>query len=163
MSSQTQKTIPVVKTNVAANFPFGVQTRPTENWGTVESAVTLEAAMETAEALASKYPKLPVRVEQCTGGPKETPLLPVFKRREGSERPYRHALWSGKGEPPAVGSRVTLSINALGAGTVTGYAVEGGYLGVMVRVDDETRPDWHRKQNPENQPSLAFGAELKED
>ena len=163
MTSQAQKTIPVVKTNAAANFPFCVQSQPTENWGTVEAAVTLEAAMEAAQTLASKYPKLPVRVQQCTGGPQPTPMLPVFKHREGTERPYRHALWTGKGEPPAVGSRVTISINSIGAGTVTGYAVDGGYLGVMVAIDDATRPDWHKKQNPENKPALVFGTELKED
>jgi hypothetical protein len=36
----------------------------------------------------------------------------------------------------------------------------GDYLGVMVRLDEATRPDWHKKQNPENQPALAFGAEI---
>ena len=163
MNTQAKKPIPVVKSNVAANFPFCVQTQPTENWGTSEAAVTLEAAVEAAEALAVKYPNLPVRIQHCTGGPKPVDMLPLFKHREGTERPYRRALWTGKGEPPAVGSRVTVTTNGLGAGTVTGYAVEGGYLGVMVRVDDETRPEWYRKQNPEDKPALAFGTELKED
>jgi hypothetical protein len=163
MPAQVEKTIPVVKCNQPANFPFCAQVQATENWSTVESAVTLEAAMEAAKALVVKYPKLPVRVEHSTGGPSPVHFLPVFKRREGSEKPYRHALWSGVGEPPAVGARVTLTINNLGPATVTGYAVEGGYLGVMVKIDEATRPAWHKKQNPENQPSLAFGAELKED
>jgi hypothetical protein len=161
--SNTEKTIPVVTSKTQANFPFCVQTQPTENWGTVETAVTLDAAMEAARALAAKYPALPVRIEHCQGGPKVVDMLPVFKHREGSERPYRHALWTGKGEPPALGARVTITINAIGPGTVTGYAVEGGYLGVMVRADEATRPAWHKQNNPENRPGLAFGPELKAD
>ena len=162
MCAQVEKTSPVAKCNQPANFPFSAQVQATENWSSVENAVTLEAAMEAAKALAVKYPKLPVRVQHCTGGPSPVHFLPVFKRREGDEKPYKQALWSGAGDPPAVGARVTLTFNNLGAGTVTGYAVEGGYLGVMVLVDEATRPEWHKKQNPENQPGLVFGTEFKE-
>jgi hypothetical protein len=163
MCVQIEKTIPVVTNKQPANFPFAVQGQNTENWSTAENAVTLDAAMEAAHALAAKYPKLPVRIEHSQGGPVIVHSLPVFKRREGDERPYRHALWSGAGEPPAVGSRVIVRINGIGPGTVTGYAVEGGYLGVMVQADEATRPDWHKKQNPSNGPAIVFGAELKED
>lgn len=161
--TQAQKTIPVVPSKKTANFPFVVQGRNTENWNTVETAVTLEAAMESAQALAAKYPALPVRIEHCQGGPAPVHTCPLFKHREGDERPYRHALWSGKGEPPALGAPVTITANAIGLGKVTGYAVHGGYLGVMVQADDATRPAWHKAQNPENTPMLVFGAELKAD
>lgn len=161
--SNTEKSIPVVTSRAQANFPFCVQTQPTENWGTAEAAVTLEAAMEVARALAAKYPALPVRIRHCQGGPKPIYTLPVFKHREGNERPYRHALWTGKGEPPALGTRVTVTINAIGPGEVTGYAVHGGYLGIMFRADEATRPAWHKEQHPDNQPSLVFGPEFKVD
>ena len=161
MSATNAKSIPVVTNKQPANFPFAVQMQNTENWNNSETAVTLEAAVELAEALAAKYPKLPVRIEHSTGGPMPVHFLPVFKHRQGDERPYRHALWSGIGEPPAVGTRVTISVNGIGPGTVTGYAVQGGYLSAMVLADDATRPEWHKKQNPSNEPFIVFGAELK--
>jgi len=163
MQNHTEKTVPVVTSHTQANFPFIVQTQNTENWNTVEAAVTHGAAEEIAVKLMAQYPALPVRIEHCLGGPLPTPHLPVFKHREGAERPHRHALWTGKGEPPALGARVTIGINQLGPGTVTGYAVDGGYLGVMVLVDESTRPAWHKRQVPENKAALVFGAELKED
>lgn len=161
MSVQPEKTIPVVTINQPSNFPFSVQAQNTENWSSTENVVTLAAAIESAQALAAKYPKLMVRIQHSTGGPSVVDQLPVFKRLVGDERPYRNALWSGTGEPPAKGARVTVKINGIGPGTVTGYAVEEGYLGVIVQVDDATRPEWHKKQNPSNGPALVFGAELK--
>lgn len=76
------------------------------------------------------------------------------------EMPGEIALWSGAGDPPAVGDAVVVRMNQCGPGVVTGYLVQAGYLGVLVKLDEATRPDWHRKQHPDNRPSLAFGAEL---
>ena len=53
-----------------------------------------------------------------------------------------------------------MRLNRLGPGTVTAYAVHDGYPGVMVRLADASRPDWHRQHNPDNAPSLVFGGEL---
>jgi hypothetical protein len=161
MKKATQVTIPVVTTNEQANFPFVVQRRNTENWNTSSAAPTLEAAMEDAHTLAAQYPTVPWRIQHHKGGPKPIDTLPLYRRRVGAEKPHRDALWTGYCEPPAVGTRVFLRINGIGPGTVTGYAVEGGYLGVMVKVDEETRPDWHKTSHPTNAPSLAFGPELR--
>lgn len=163
MENAIEQTTPIVTSGSRANYPFNVQTQNTENWNSAGATVTLEAAMEIARDLAAKHPALPIRIEHCTGGPQIVSTLPVFKCRDGAERPYRQALWTGKGEPPVVGARVNIRVNSIGMGTVTGYCVEGGYLGLMVLADDSTRPEWHKRQNPKNEPYQAFGAELKED
>lgn len=153
--------IPVVRSNDKANYPYLVQIRNTENWSTTEGVVTLLAAQEIAQALQQRYPNLPVRIQHCTGGMLVTDQLPKYQRRDSKdERPYHMALWTGAGDPPALLSRVNIRINGIGPGTVTGYAVCDGYLGVMVRADDATRPDWHKSQNPQNDPGIVFGVEL---
>lgn len=161
MENNVEKAIPVVKSNEKSNFPYLVQRQNTENWNTSSAAVTLEAAMEDARAIAKRHPSLPVRIEHVAGGFLPTPMLPAFSHRVGSEKPYRGALWTGVGEPPAVGEKVYIRINQLGFGTVTGYAVAEGYLGVLVQVDEATRPAWSKKSNPENLPGLTFGTELR--
>lgn len=154
--------IPVVTTKTPANYPFSVQLKNTENWGTHDATVTLEAAQEVAKALLAMYPGLPVRIEHNNGGLQQVQFVPKFKRLERkNERPYRTALWSGVGDPPELGARVEIGVNGIGPGTVEGYAVSDGYLGLMVRADEATRPDWHRAQNPANGAFLTFGAELK--
>lgn len=161
MDQSNEKTIPVVKSAAQSNFPFIVQGKNTENWSSHSASVTLEAAMEDAHALAKKHPGLPVRIEHLEGGPLPTPQLPLFTHRVGIQRPFRGALWAGVGEPPGLGEKVFVRVNDLGYGTVTGYAVQGGYLAVMMQADEATRPAWHRAQNPDNIPALAFGTELR--
>lgn len=160
MSIQTSASISVVESNSKANFPFVVEGQNTENWNPIKCAVTLPAAIEIAQALVLKYPKLPIRIAHHTGGLIQTDLLPHFKQATPGEVPYRHALWTGPGRPPPVNARVSIRINGIGMGTVKGYAVHEGYLAVMVLADEETRPAWHKKQNPVNHPMLTFGAEL---
>lgn len=155
-----EASIEVVATHEKANYPFSVQAKATENWLSSGSTVTLAAAQEQADELQKKYPGLRVRILHCNGGPLPVAEMPKYVRRVGSERPYADALWTGVGDPPRFGDRVTVTINRLGPGTVTGYAVVEGYLGVMIKVDDDTRPEWHKTQNPKNQPSLAFGPEI---
>ncbi len=90
-----------------------------------------------------------------------TATLPLWKRRESpAEKPETVPLWTGQVDPPPIGARVHVRMNRLGPGTVTAYAVYEGYLGVMVRMDEPTRPDWHRLQNPENLPGLLSGVEI---
>lgn len=61
------------------------------------------------------------------------PEAPAWQAyRHGEQQDGGGLLWSGTGEPPAVGARVN-TFN--GPGTVTGYFVEGPYLGVTVRTD----------------------------
>lgn len=162
MENANNKAIPVVKSSATANYPFSVQYQSTENWGTKSAAVTLEAAMEVAKALLAQYPTLPVRIQHNEGGVIPTTILPKFEiRTKNDQKPYLDALWSGVTQPPAVGTPVQVTVNGIGPGVVTGYAVEGGWLGVMVQADEATRPAWHKEQNPTNAPSLVFGMEMK--
>lgn len=160
MSISAAQSILVVKSRAKANFPFSVQVQNTENWSTTEVAVTLAAAEEGAKALLERHPKLPIRIEHATGGISVVTTLPVFRIRDRNEKPHRMALWSGKNKPPAIGDTVKLTFNGLGVGTVTGYAVEDGYLGVMVQLNEATRPAWHKESHPTNKPSLVFGCEI---
>lgn len=75
-------------------------------------------------------------------------------------------LWSTNGAngfdaPPAIGERVEVTMNGFGPGTVVGYFVESGFIGIEVKVDN--RPDWHRKQDPTNKHPhpLVFGSEIQ--
>lgn len=95
-------------------------------------------------------------------------LMPAFLLRDGSDRdphaPQIAGLWSGDkhgfDRPPSIGTRVKVPMNALGAGVVEGYFVEAGFIGLYVQLDDDKRPAWHKKQNPENTPAMVFGAEI---
>lgn len=153
--------IALVEEHVAANYPFSVQHHNGSSWSTACAFVTQAAALAHAKDSLSAKPKLPVRIEHATGGFKIVDQLPVYTVREALERPYDKALWTGFGEPPKVGDQVFINVNQLGPGVVTGYAVDGGYLGVMVLANAESRPDWHKRQNPENQPAMVFGSELR--
>lgn len=87
-------------------------------------------------------------------------------REPGETRPVyvvegHSGIWSGKGTPPAIGSRVRCTINKLGPGTVVGYFTEHKFMGVMVELDAATRPDFHRKQNGDDCRALVFGAEIE--
>lgn len=71
--------------------------------------------------------------------------------------------WSGDEEPPAVGTKILISMNGIGPAIVRGYFVECGWLGVLTEV--LSPPDWWVKQNVKPgkpQPlSHAFGVEIK--
>jgi len=73
------------------------------------------------------------------------------------EAPFK---WSGDADPPAIGTRIKVTMNRLGFGTVTGYFVEYGWLGVRVRF--ERPPRWWVKQNhPDRPDGHIFGVEFK--
>lgn len=154
--------VTTVKLPDAANFPWGVQTLPAENWNTYDVFVTEAAARQQAESLQGSYPKLAVRIVHWTGGPIPTPLLPVYRQKKIGELPFDKALWSGSKPPPERGATVQVAVNGLGEGIVMGYIIQGGYLAVMVRFNEATRPAWHKKQNPTNEPVAVFGTEIRE-
>ncbi|QKG59170.1 hypothetical protein GKZ68_20410 (plasmid) [Hymenobacter sp. BRD128] len=54
--------------------------------------------------------------------------------------------WSGTQPIPAIGARVHAYMNGFGVGTVRHYFHAGGFLGVIVAVDE--LPEWFVKQNP---------------
>lgn len=54
-------------------------------------------------------------------------------------------VWSSATPPPAIGDRVAINFNDLGAGVVVGYFHESGFLGVTVFLD--APPAWHAKQH----------------
>lgn len=68
-------------------------------------------------------------------------------------------LWSGAWPIPAIGSRVQITFNGLGSGTVRSYFTEAGWLGVHVVLDSQ--PDWHKRQNPGRDYALVFGIEVR--
>jgi len=69
--------------------------------------------------------------------------------------------WSGENDPPAIGAKVTIYMNKFGTGTVTGYFVEYGWLGVLVKLDSP--PKWYFEQNDGKIPLVAhfFGIDLE--
>lgn len=72
--------------------------------------------------------------------------------------------WGGDADPPAIGDRVHVYMNGLGAGTVLGYFVEYGWFGLLVKLDKS--PEWRRKQlkangKDANAPAHIFGIDLK--
>jgi hypothetical protein len=96
------------------------------------------------------------------------PVLPPFAAPErdtpdGDVTNYGPAaLWSGIGDPPTLGSRVLVTMNGLGSGTVKAYFVESGWLGVHVDLDSP--PEWWVKQNVRyhgrQRWATVFGAEV---
>jgi hypothetical protein len=58
----------VSKSKKKANFPYCVESKPTENWSVNACFKTLEPAKEYARALSKKYPKLTIRVMHYAGG-----------------------------------------------------------------------------------------------
>lgn len=86
----------------------------------------------------------------------------TWLRPDGTEVDAAHAKvttkWSGAKPAPAIGDRVVVRMNRLGAGVVVGYFIEHGWLGVYVKLDKA--PAWYLKQNG-RAPAMVFGAELK--
>lgn len=71
-------------------------------------------------------------------------------------QPYK---WSGARQVPAIGERVTITFNELNTGSVIGYLVTDGYLGVWIKLDKN--PEWRERQGHDG-PALVYGAEIKE-
>ena len=70
--------------------------------------------------------------------------------------------WSGKTQPPELGASVHVTMNNLGPGTIKGYFIEEGWLGVLIELRNP--PDWWKKQNakePQRQ-AYIFGTELRD-
>jgi hypothetical protein len=95
-------------------------------------------------------------------GPMILHTAPAFVTQQtaaSGEKSYPAGVrWSGKWELPAIGNEVRIAFNGLGTGTVAGYFVEGGWLGLQVKLN--AAPDWHIKQNGANPYSYVFGAEI---
>ncbi len=68
-------------------------------------------------------------------------------------------LWGGQDAPPAIGSKVHVTMNGLGSGTVRGYFVEYDWLGILVELHNP--PAWWTKQNPQRPLAHIFGIEFK--
>ena len=87
--------------------------------------------------------------------------LPEWQRHnpETSPEPDELPRWSGLGKPPALGTLVSVVINSMGEGRVTGYFVEHGFLGVYVMLYNP--PEWWAKQNRHDKRAMAFGLEIR--
>lgn len=66
--------------------------------------------------------------------------------------------WSGEFPIPAIGSTIRSKRNDLGTAVVLNYAIQFGYVGLVVLFDDP--PKWYIEQNQGNEPAILYGAEL---
>lgn len=73
---------------------------------------------------------------------------------------YPAALWSGDqsgvNTPPAIGERVTVTVNKIGPGVVESYFIEAGFLGVNVVLDNPIR--WNGCKT-----AMSFGCEIEKE
>lgn len=69
--------------------------------------------------------------------------------------------WSGNGSPPWLGDKVNVTMNSLGKGTVKGFFVLHGYLGIGIELDSP--PKWYVEQNDGNLIARVFGNEMATD
>lgn len=71
--------------------------------------------------------------------------------------------WSGEDAPPAIGTKIRITINGIGPAIVRGYFSECDWLGLL--VDVLSPPDWWVRQNVKpGKPyprSHVFGVEFK--
>lgn len=72
--------------------------------------------------------------------------------------------WSGENPPPPIGAKVHCYMNGFGPAVVTGYFVEYGWLGVLVKFDKP--PQWwvkqtkNRGEDPKTAKAHMFGLDL---
>jgi hypothetical protein len=89
--------------------------------------------------------------------------FPIEARKVTTE-PWPIGLKHSFERIPKIGDAVTVKINKLGQGIVSGFFIEFDYMGVHVLLDPATEPDWHKKQckgkSFEGQ-ALVFGAEVE--
>lgn len=67
--------------------------------------------------------------------------------------------WGGNVAPPPIGAEIVVMMNRCGPAIVTGYFIEGGWLGVRCTLTDP--PEWHVKQNKGDPDGFIFGPEFK--
>lgn len=87
---------------------------------------------------------------------------------DGSATPLNwspeRVLWAGQENrgtltPPAIGTKIIVTMNSIGPGTVRGYFTEDGYLGLLVELHKP--PKWWIEQNPSRPLGHIFGPEFK--
>ena len=80
---------------------------------------------------------------------RDLPGMPFYQflDRETPLPEIEELWWSGRDmmPPPAVGSTIKVTMNALGLARVTGYFVQDGYLGVRAILQDP--PEWLVEQH----------------
>jgi hypothetical protein len=85
----------------------------------------------------------------------ETYETPLYDMATGLVVNKDALKWSNGKPPPAIGQKVYVRFNAMKTGTVIGYFIEGNYLGLRVKLDNE--PEWRKKQYLAGRPALVFG------
>lgn len=87
--------------------------------------------------------------------------LPLYRAFRVSlpEKGMVAGLWSGKESIPNIGATITVTINKLGKGTVQGYFVAEGYLGIKVLLLNP--PKWWKQQPSATELAHVFGAEIE--
>ena len=128
---------------------------------TTTQAATMPMGMQSnANPVTCYYdlPQLPAEIVNGRDVPKKpdgTFDMDAFRAAESAA-----VIWTGKGDPPRVGARVSIHMNKLGTGVVQSYFVEHRFCGIRAMLDSP--PDWHRKQNPGRGYALVFGNEIAE-
>lgn len=153
----------VIEVPIDAVYPFEVGSRVGQMFVVHDFSVTLLGAKEAAAAMRKKMPDADLAIRQFTGkGLGVTDHCPPWTPTVKGVAPVKTAFWSNAGDPPVVGATVRVTLNNLGLGIVTGYAINDGFLALMVQLkDSEGRPDWHKASNPNNEPAIVFGNEFK--
>ena len=152
--------------NVGATVPFEEvqyqveQLQADGTWQQLASVGGKSIAFAKFREVYAGNPEVHVRVQGPNGVTVVTTLLPEYQLLDDIARSDGQVMWSGLIAPPKVGDMAKARFNNHGEGVVAGYYVEGGYLGVKLSFNPETAPDWFKKQNPDNNPVSAFGAEL---
>jgi len=116
------------------------------------TAATMQRITRTPEGCQYNIEVLSITVE-C--------IEPPNPQTDWSALP-KHAKWAKTVDfptPPPVGTRVRVKVSELGTGTVQGYFIEHGWVGVHILPD--ARPAWHIAQNgPDKNYYLVFGNEI---
>lgn len=92
----------------------------------------------------------------------EFDTLPAFIQLEWKDGRAVEAdkpRWGGTVPPPPIGAEIVVTINGCGPAIVTGYFVEGNFLGLRCRLTDP--PAWHVKQNKGDPNGHVFGTEFR--
>ena len=110
--------------------------------------------MSAASNSSAKQPE--ISPLDWAGDPQLCPQWVGFPTRAGLPAGL---IWSGTGEVPAIGERVSISMNSFGPAEVKAYFHADGYLGVICSPDE--LPAWFRQQNSGVLLGHFFGRELE--
>ncbi|WP_426491310.1 hypothetical protein [Hymenobacter sp. 102] len=110
--------------------------------------------MSSSSASAARQPTLSPTA--WTGEPQACPAWVGFPSLAGFPAGLQ---WSGRGQVPAIGARVSIYLNGFGPAEVKAYFHAEGFLGVVCAP--EVLPAWFQRQCPGVTLGHCFGRELE--